>query len=225
MKALVIALASCALLATPALADGFQNGSFEQGSFVGNGDNTDSLGVGSTAMTGWTVVNGSVSWIGTPDPFSVHVKPGNGSYFLDLTDYRDSPPFGGVQQTFDIFQGHSYQVSFDLGSSSDYGLPVSLEASVAGLTFDFSSTATGTNNWETETFTFDSGDLASVTLALVGTSGRANIGLDNVVVTDLGRTQATGDVPEPSSWAMLLAGFGSVGACLRRGRRQALQAA
>ena len=31
--------------------------------------------------------------------------------------------------------------------------------------------------------------------------------------------QPTGAVPEPSTWAMMLLGFGAVGMALRRGRR------
>jgi PEP-CTERM motif-containing protein len=36
---------------------------------------------------------------------------------------------------------------------------------------------------------------------------------------------ATGEVPEPSTWAMMLLGFGAIGASLRRGRRKLLQLA
>jgi hypothetical protein len=54
----------------------------------------ESLGVGSTALTGWTVTTGTLAWIGPTNTFGL--TAGNGSYFLDLTDSRDTQPFGGV---------------------------------------------------------------------------------------------------------------------------------
>src|SRR5664280_769576 len=70
------------------------NGSFETGAFVANLDDTMQLSVGSTAMTGWTVVVGGLAWIGPGNPFGLSAS--DGSYFLDLTDYRDHIPYGGV---------------------------------------------------------------------------------------------------------------------------------
>jgi PEP-CTERM motif len=53
---------------------------------------------------------------------------------------------------------------------------------------------------------FDNTDFGDYTLAING-PGTVNVG---------------GAVPEPTTWAMLLAGFGIVGGALRRRRRQAL---
>ncbi|MBC2669147.1 PEPxxWA-CTERM sorting domain-containing protein [Novosphingobium piscinae] len=47
-----------------------------------------------------------------------------------------------------------------------------------------------------------------------------NVGIDNVAFT-VQATQTNGAVPEPSTWAMMLVGFGAVGAALRR--RQQVQ--
>ena len=47
-------------------------------------------------------------------------------------------------------------------------------------------------------------------------TGDEGWGLRDIVVT-----QASGGVPEPASWALMLTGFGALGAVLRRNRRQA----
>ena len=51
-------------------------------------------------------------------------------------------------------------------------------------------------------------------------TGDEGWGLRDIVVT-----QASGGVPEPASWALMLTGFGGLGAVLRRSRRQAVLAA
>ena len=117
-----------------------------------------SLGVSSTVMTGWTVIgtNGSASlaWIGPTNPFGL--SAGDGSYFLDLTDYNPSGPYGGVSQSFNTIPGHSYQVTFWLGSSPQWGLQDGLTASAAGISETFTSTNDGSqfNLWQQETFDF-----------------------------------------------------------------------
>lgn len=59
-----------------------------------------------------------------------------------------------------------------------------------------------------------------LTLRFSNTSG--GLVIDNVRVDVIGA--ATGAVPEPATWAMMLTGFGLVGACLRR-RRDAVAGA
>jgi hypothetical protein len=78
-------------------------------------------------------------------------------------------------------------------------------------------TIAGTRGWVNYSLTFTPTTAGSLTLGF-STNSADNIGplLDNVLVT-----QAS--VPEPQSWAMLIAGFGLVGAA-RRSRRRALAA-
>jgi hypothetical protein len=77
--------------ANAAQANLITNGSFEDTTnFVPNhpADDTMSLTVGSIAMTGWTVVNSGLAWIGPGNPFGLSAS--DGTYFLDLTDYTDA---------------------------------------------------------------------------------------------------------------------------------------
>jgi hypothetical protein len=111
------------------------------------------LAVGSTAMPGWTVVNSGLAWIGPSNPFGLSAS--NGSYFLDLTDYTDASPYGGVAQiSIATVIGTQYQLTFDLGSSSTFGQPSSILAEAGSASGLFTSTLLGTNNWETETLLF-----------------------------------------------------------------------
>jgi hypothetical protein len=186
------------------------NGSFEDTTnFVGNSSDTMVLSVGSPAMPGWTVAGGEpLAWIGPKNPFGLSAS--NGNYFLDLTGYvTGGPPFSGVaSQTFATSPGSTYLLSFDLGSSSNYGLPDAITATVAGVSQTFTSTATGTNDWQTETLSF-AATAATTTISLIGEAGFEYIGLDNVSVVP---------IPEPASTALLGAGLLGLGVARRRKR-------
>ena len=60
-------------VATAAHADLLTNGSFEDvTNFVNQGNDTDLLALGSTAMPGWTVVGSeALAWIGPTNPFGL----------------------------------------------------------------------------------------------------------------------------------------------------------
>lgn len=210
-----------ASLATSAQADVLVNGNFSQGTFTPDGNGADTLGVGSTTMTGWTVVNGSVSWdqsgafgITTPDS----------SNYLDLTSYRDAPPYGGVEQSLTTTAHGIYQLTFLLGSASQYGIPDAITASINGVALSpvATSTLTGTNNWETETYSFTATG-SSTTLDLIGSFANPHyIGLADVAVVQTGVSA----VPEPSTWAMMILGFAGIGfVAFRRKSKPALMAA
>ena len=197
------------------------NGSFEDTTnFVDQGNDTMSLDVGSTAMPGWTV-SGShyLAWIGPTNPFGLTASPNGGSYFLDLTGYIAGAPYSGVSQTIPTQAGATYLLTFDLGSSPQWGLQDGVEVSAGSATASFTTTNDGTqtNLWEPETLSF-TGTGAMTTISLIGNSGDNYIGLDNVSVVQT-------SVPEPATWAMMLIGFGGLGVAIRSARRkQALTA-
>jgi hypothetical protein len=225
MKRTLIIAACVSTLSANANANLLVNGSFESGSFSDQGNDTMSLFVGSTAITGWTVigttVGASLAWIGPTSPWNLSAEDGN--YFLDLTDYTPFGPYGGVSQTFATTAGHKYEVTFWLGSSPQWGLQDGLTVSAGGTSKTFTSTNSGTqvNLWQAETFDFAANG-SSTTVSLLGASGDNYIGVDNVVATDLGgAVVATGGaVPEPSTWAMMVLGFAGLGYLGYRRRRK-----
>jgi hypothetical protein len=213
---------TAALCAGPAAqANLLVNGSFESGAFVNQGNDTMSPGVGSTVITGWTVITDTTAWIGATNPFGLSAS--DGSFFLDLTNYQAGAPFAGMSQTIVTTPGATYTLSFDLGSSTFWGRPDALVASAAGTSATFTSgpasTATPNNDWTHETMQFVA-TAASTTITLQGSAGINYIGLDNVSV-DLS-SDATpppvSSVPEPQSWALMLAGLAALGIA-RRYRR------
>ena len=193
------------------------NGSFEAASTGNTAPSTTqtvSLELGSTALDGWTVIGDDIAWIGGAQ---FGLTANHGDKFLDLTNYQNGPPFGGVEQTFSTVAGTTYTLTFDLGSSSTYVTPSAVAASVLVVdvgtqTQTFTSTAIGANNWQTYSMTFTAAN-PSTTISLLGTTGRDYIGLDNV-------TLSVTAVPEPGTWAMMLAGAAAMGSVVKRRRLQ-----
>lgn len=210
-----------ALLAGPAAhANLLLNGSFEEGAFVNQGNQTMSPASGSTVITGWTVVTDSTAWINAGNPFGLTAS--DGSRFLDLTNYSAGAPFAGVSQTFATTAGATYTLTFDLGGSNAWGRPDALIASAAGTSATFTtgpaSTTTPNNDWYHETMTFTATG-ATTTLTLQGSAGFNYIGLDNVSVvllSDAVTPPPVPAIPEPSTWALMLAGLAAIGSVMRR---------
>ena len=168
-----------------------------------------------------TTGRASLGWIGPTSPWSLSAE--DGSYFLDLTDYIAFGPYGGVSQTFATTAGHKYEVTFWLGSSPEWGIQDSLTASAAGASETFTSTNSGSqiNLWQPETFDFTANS-SITTLSLLGANADNDIGLDNVVATDLAGVVVVtgGTVPEPATWAMMVLGFAGLGWLARPRRRK-----
>jgi hypothetical protein len=210
-----VVVAGFFLMPAGAQANLLVNGGFENtlGSFVSDGNGAMSLLPGSKAIPGWTTTNAELAWIFTPNNFGLFAA--EGSYFLDLTGYHDSTPFGGVTQTIATNIGGLYKLTFALGSSTTFGTPDSLLVS-AGSAVDvpFLSTANATNAWEPETLFFTaSSDHTAINF--VGNSGFAYIGLDDVNVTSA--------VPLPAALPLLGGAVGALGIFGRwRKRRAAL---
>jgi hypothetical protein len=108
-----------------------------------------------------------------------------------------------------------------VGSSSKLTFAVDGDATSATLsTFDTAASPVGT--WQFLSNTWNSGSNTSVTLTLKNASTEFSgndFGVDSI---NFG-TVSIGGVPEPTSWAMLITGFGMVGFAARR-RRSAVAA-
>jgi hypothetical protein len=200
---LIAAICSCGFLTVPVQgtrAGLITNGSFEQGAFVGDGDDAMSLSPGSTTITGWTTINAEITWIDNGNPLGIVASDGVKS--LDLTGYHDSRPYGGIEQTIATTQGQTYVLGFDILGNLNFGSSPSVLASAGSTTstFTFNPTAfTAQSQYYTLNFTATS---ASTVVSFVGTgSGGVYIGLDNVSVVP---------VPEPASLALLSMGISSL---------------
>ena len=208
LKTALVAAACAAAcgVATSAGAAAFANGSFEQG--VDPGATFVTLGNGSTGITGWVVGGDSVDYIGG------YWNAEDGSRSVDLSGNAN----GSVGQTFDTLAGHTYLVNFWLAGNPDGGPNAKLAISSADGAQQQSNIFTvtpGVNTrsdmgWAAYTYEFTAAT-SSTTLAFASaTDTPFGPALDNVSVAA---------VPEPASWALMLVGFGGLGAVLRRQRR------
>lgn len=152
------------------------NGSFEDG--VNPGVFTQLL-PGSTNIDDWTVVSGSVDYIGT------YWVSSDGSRSLDLTGSNGQP--GAVSQTFTTVAGHTYVVTFDLAGNPAGGpvvktLEVDAGGTPATYTFDTTGRTLTDMGWTEETFTFTATGTSTTLTFTSLDSGFFGPALDNVVV-------------------------------------------
>jgi len=224
MKLFKIAALSLAVMATGASAQIVTNGSFETFTGVFGGDGGAQLTSASTTLTGWTVVGGEIAVLKTPNAYSLAASVGNN--FLDLAGYSNAGFPKGLSQVLNgLTAGQTYAFSMDLGirngacvSGGDncHG-PVQASATIGSTSQTFTeASAVAGNVWGTFGFNFVATG-PSMTLTIDGVSlpaGNEFIGLDNVSVTP-----AVAAVPEPETYALLLAGLALVGTFGRRARR------
>nr|WP_310522207.1 choice-of-anchor C family protein [Polymorphobacter sp.] len=203
----MFAVAAAALLAGSAQAATIVNGSFEAGlNAPGGGFNT--LSAGNTDISGWTIGGAGIDWIGT------YWQASNGTRSLDLSALAG----GSVSQNVTTVVGGRYKVSFDMAGNPDGTPPLkTLNVTINGgaptpYTFTTNgTTSAGAMGWVTYTYDFVAGTTVS-TLAFTSIDNTpSGPALDNVSISG-------GNVPEPATWAMLIAGFGLVGVAARRRR-------
>jgi len=212
-------LVGAALVASSGMASAVnvvKNGSFEDGKFVTNFQNVDTLNLGDTNLTNWTIINNKVAWIQGGAQFGLSAK--DGQKFLDLTDYANvAPNLGGVAQILTTTASTAYTLSFWVGSSNVFNAasaPV-IVLGVAGINIILASTPNiSPDFWQMHTLNFTTpigvaGQ--STALSFLGLQGVSYVGLDNVSVTV---------VPEPGTMAMLFAGLAAVGTVVARKRKQ-----
>jgi len=228
LKRFLIATATFLALAPAAKADVI-NGSFELGTGAPTASATqgDTQAIGTSNITGWTVVNNAgttvdnglnVLWIynggyGLSTPY--------GNLFLDLTGTTDSTPYDGVTQTIATVVGQTYAMTFDLGVSTNGGpfsgtISVDADAgsAVTAVTDNGSSgTLNGVTEWTNESVLFTATS-TTTPISIIGESDTAGqfIGLDNVAVNAVTTTA----VPEPLTISLFGAGLAGAAAMRRR---------
>ncbi len=173
------------------------NSSFEQG--PANGSYLD-LPVGSTAITGWKIIQNGIDYIGTLWQCS------DGERCLDLNSHGYS---GGIAQTFPTVVNWPYRVTFDMAACPDSGEATKdMRVNVAGVSQDFSFDRTGHTRdnlgWVQHSVDFIATE-SETTIEFVSLEPQGSgcgPGLDNVsvlarfVAADLDRDQDVDDTDE-----------------------------
>jgi choice-of-anchor C domain-containing protein len=190
-----------ALIVTPVQATNLiQNGSFENGANPGLFQTINAV---STVITGWTVSQGSIDYIGTLWQAS------NGVRSVDLAGSGN----GKIEQTFNTTIGTTYRVTFDLaGNPNASPIIKDMRVSAGGSSADFSFNTTGKSNsnmgWLSKSWDFTANSTTTTLEFIDLTNSFAGLALDNVSVIAVPGPSTS--VPEPSSMLGLL-GLGVLG--------------
>ncbi|TRU91680.1 MAG: choice-of-anchor C family protein [Microcystis novacekii Mn_MB_F_20050700_S1] len=193
------------MIVTPVQATNLiQNGSFETATV--NPGPFLQLNAGSTVITGWTVSQGSIDYIGT------YWQASDGGRSLDMQGIGS----GKIEQTFNTTIGATYRVTFDLAGNTFGGsainaikqMRVSAGVSSADFSFDITGKSPSNMGWVSKSWDFTANS-TTTTLGFIGiNSGDTGAALDNVSVIA---------VPEPSSMLGLLGlGVLGIGSALKR---------
>lgn len=156
-------------------------------------------------FTGWTQ-SGDTSFDSVIDSSNGPIY--DGTYSASLGSIAGST----LSQVLDVVAGQSYTLTFalaNLDELADNAFSVALGNSTFTLPDNFIPFDYGTFSVSTIA------DSATLHLAFSAINGPSYWLLDNVTV----KQDAVPVVPEPETWALLLVGFGVVGASLRRRQR------
>ncbi len=121
-------------------------GSFELGTFVNNGSDFMSLGVGNTTIVGWTVggPGNGIDWLTTP-----RFAASDGIHSIDLQHTVPS----SISTAIPTILGVTYEISFDAAAAPN-GAQIALSGFVsAGSLVNQAFTATPSSNFDTQAFT------------------------------------------------------------------------
>lgn len=199
MKSIALAMLSTLALGANAATNLVTNGSFEQ-----------------TAQTNWSTYTSLPGWTGQPNVElrnNVSGTAQDGLNFVELDTNANS----GITQT--ITATGLVELSFWYSarpgtSSSTNDLQVSFGNSFQATVLQGVGNSTSTHNWQHFTQIVNLGNSGSAVLAFYARGASDSLGgsLDNISVTS---------VPEPETYAMLLAGLGVMGTIARRRKQKA----
>jgi PEP-CTERM motif len=178
-------------------------------------DNFDANSLGLNAVpAGWTVTAGTVDIIGDPDYFNF--IPGSGR-FIDLDGSTGDA--GILSKSLLLSGGTQYTASFQLAGNHRDGNTETVTGILGVGIGNTSSIFSLPQNagWTNYSLVFTPTTTGAYVLSF-GNSGGDNIGmlLDNVSVSVTSDVGVTSAVPEPETYAMLLAGLGLLGFAARR---------
>ena len=232
-----VALAGAMALAVGSAAhagDVITNGDFSSSSY-GATNNQFGTGFGGQGVTGWTGNGGYNIYFGTSVTTNANSQYSSGAEHLYGTAFPidgafvaldgDTNAQGAISQDLTGLEvGKNYTLTFDWAAGQlanrSGDITEQLQVSFGGQTFltpILNVASGGFSGWHTATFVFTP-TVANQTLSFLSLGTPNGLPpmalLDNVSLT----------VPEPATWAMMLLGFGGIGAMIRR-RRQVLVAA
>lgn len=136
----------------------------------------------------------------------------------------------GISQSVATTNGNTYRLTFGLTGENGPNLETMLGVNIGGTVTPFTLTSTNTGFFTRQfaTVTIDyvaTAALTNISFTLLSTNETGIIGnndpmIDGVVFEQI----AVGNpgVPEPATWAMMLGGFGLMGAAARRRQRLAV---
>jgi hypothetical protein len=221
MKSTIIAgLCATALLgaATANANNLIVNGGFETGTFSPWVETDQPGGSGSFYVQQYGQ--------GTPlNGFATPTQSTGGTYFASTDQF--GPGSHTISQAFNATGTGTYSLSFDayvsdlsgqapVGTGLDYNNSPNQHSEIElnGVEIYYGAFSPG---WQTYTFDVSADVLSGVnTLSFseVDDQSYYNEGVDNVAIS------GAGGVPEPATWALMIAGLGAAGAALRGSRRQ-----
>lgn len=168
---------------------------------------------------GWTRLNDDVDIIGPtydqPFPIPRLLPAQSGSYFLDMNGQGTNGSL--YQDVTGLTAGTEVQLTLWTGqwvtNSRNSFITFSLrDAANPGVALATNTVDVGGQPWTQQMLTAFAPSSGAIRVQLEGTTDfQAGGGLDNVSLTS-----ATVAVPEPSTWAMMIIGFGAAGSMIRR---------
>lgn len=168
------------------------------------------------AFVQWNVTGGSVDLVGGNVPGAIGAPPNDpAGRYVDLGGSTGAPGRFETRLAFPVTANTTYNFTFDYRSTG--GDANAAQAFVGDQTFSVARTDPTFARFSQD-FTFSDAYIASSGgLARVVFQGdpldtdNSGIGIDGVLFS-----QVIAAVPEPSSWTLMIGGFGLVGGALRR---------
>ena len=163
-----------------------------------------------SSVNGWTN-NGDDVEVGLNSTYGL---PCDGAICTNLEVNADQ--FGDVSQLVTLTPGDKYNFTFDYGGRPGGGVQ-ELDVMVDGTVLNPSSLLTGSYGiWTGEHYVFTATALSeTIEFKSLDTSAMGGLPSYGNEITNV----SVAAVPEPATWALMLAGFGAMGVALRSRRR------